>query len=122
MGVFAGAQTWNRVANYGKAKMNLLKRFIPDLESIPEHDTIRRFFMIVDSMKLEEVYREWALGFLGELASMDSSVNEDGCHVERRHLAIDGKTICGAVNPEKIYKENKGRITKEQAEYARFTW
>lgn len=57
MGVFAGAQTWNLVANYGKAKMNLLKRFIPDLESIPEHDTIRRFFMIVDSMKLEEVHK-----------------------------------------------------------------
>lgn len=119
MGVFAGAQTWNQVANYGKAKIELLKRFIPDIESIPEHDTIRRFFMIVDSRKLEEVYREWALGFQGELADMEFSVNEDGCHVERRHLAIDGKTICGAADPRKIYQENKGHLTREQAEYAK---
>lgn len=119
MGVFAGAQTWNQVANYGKAKINLIRRFVPDIENVPEHDTIRRFFMIVDSKKLEEVYRDWAKGFQGELPELESSVDTEECHAERRHLAIDGKTICGAIDPVKLYRENRRKISREQAEYAR---
>lgn len=119
MGVFAGAQTWNQVANYGKAKISLIKQYLPDVEGVPEHDTIRRFFMIIDSRKLEDVYRSWARGFQGELAELDLSAEDEGCHAERRHLAIDGKTIRGAIDPDELYEENKDAITREQAEHAK---
>ena len=36
-----------------------------------------------------------------------------------RHIAIDGKTICGAINADKLVQESAGKITKEQAASAK---
>lgn len=124
MGVFAGAQTWNQIANYSKAKLCVIKRFFPDIENTPSHDTLRRFFMIVKPEALEEAYRGWARSFqensFSDIAKDEVKSEENSeCYVERHHYAIDGKTICGAIDPDKLYEEKKGDITWEQAEHAK---
>lgn len=56
-GVFAKCQTWNEIAAYGETKIDFLRRFIPDLQATPSHDTLRRFFSIISPDKLEGLYR-----------------------------------------------------------------
>lgn len=128
MGVFAGAQTWNQIANYGNAKLNIINRFFPKVKNTPSHDTLRRFFMIVKPESLEGIYREWAKSFQDavycDLSNSDSESEQfaessEESFVERHHYAIDGKTICGAIDPEKLYEANKDTITREQAEHAK---
>ena len=91
-GVFAKCQTWNDIAAYGNAKIELLRRFIPNLESIPSHDTLRRFFSIISPEKLEQLYRTWAAGLLS-LRKVDN---------KPKHIAIDGKRMCSAVKKNKM--------------------
>lgn len=50
-GVFAKCQTWNEIAAYGETKIDFLRRFIPDLQATPSHDTLRRFFSIISPDK-----------------------------------------------------------------------
>lgn len=111
MGVFACCETWNIIADYAKYHLPLIKRFLPDVEETPSHDTLRRFFSIVDTKKLEDFYREWA----ESIASVLAGAIDDSEQKPFRHVAIDGKTICGAVNPETLVKESGGELTLEQA-------
>lgn len=121
MGAFAGAHTWCQIATYGKAKMELLRQYFPNLKDVPSHDTLRRFFMIVDSTKLEMVYREWARNFQGEFMSHDESSEEEeqGTYKAHRHYSLDGKTIRNAIDPEKLSEESDGRISIEEARHAK---
>ena len=90
-GIFAKCQTWNEIAAYGKAKIEFLRRFIPDLNTVPSHDTLRRFFSIISPDKLEEIYREWASGIL-----VSRNV-----HDKPKHIAIDGKCMRSAKKKNK---------------------
>lgn len=90
-GVFAKCQTWNEIADYGKIKIDFFRRFIPELESTPSHDTFRRFFSIIDPDKLESLYRGWAYS----LADSNSSLTESSTPI-KRHIAIDGKRMRSA--------------------------
>ena len=90
-GVFAKCQTWNEIADYGKIKIDFFRRFIPELESTPSHDTFRRFFSIIDPDRLENLYRGWACG----LASSSNSSTESSTSI-KRHIAIDGKRMRSA--------------------------
>lgn len=114
MGVFACCETWNMIADYAKYHLPLIKRFFPDVEKTPSHDTLRRFFCIVDTKKLENFYREWARSIASALAAATDG-SDDSESKAFRHVAIDGKTICGAVNPEALVKESGGRLTLEEA-------
>jgi len=43
--VICGAETWNDVENYGKAKESRLKTFLRLLNGISSHDTFNRFLV-----------------------------------------------------------------------------
>lgn len=85
-GIFANCETWNEIAEYGYSKKEFFKRFLPELEHTPSHDTIRRFFYIVPGTMLEALYREWARNY-SHGTFTDSRL---------RHIAIDGKCIRSA--------------------------
>lgn len=93
MGVYARCDTWTLIADYAKCHIPLIRKFLPDVKDTPSHDTIRRFFCIVDTCKLEAFYRDWACGMFRALNEASDAPRERTF----RHVAIDGKTICGAV-------------------------
>lgn len=97
-GVIVGAQTWAEVADFSRANLDFFREYDQSITDAPSDDTFRRFFMIVDPDKLENLYRDWAKSLASTLSIPDMT----------RHVAIDGKTIRGAADPEKIAAENRG--------------
>ena len=80
--VLCGAETWNDMEDFGKAKLTWLKTFLKLPEGIPSHDTFNRVFSLLDPKKLEECFLQWTRAVFrttkGEV------------------ISIDGKTICGS--------------------------
>lgn len=120
-GVFCNCQSWNEIADFGRYKKDFFRKFIPDLEETPSHDTLRRFFCIIQPEKLENCYRKWACHMRGESPDIEDcdwsrvQISEADDLYTNRHIAVDGKTICGAIDAEKLVLESNGKITRKQA-------
>lgn len=71
-----GAEGWQDVEDFGNAKIDYLRQFLPYKNGIPSDDTFRRFFRALAPEKFQELFREW-------IKSLQSKIN---------HIAIDGKT------------------------------
>jgi len=82
--VICGAETWNDIENYGKAKEQWLKQFLKLSNGIPSHDTFNRVFSAIEPKQLEECFLNWV-----------RSVSEI---TEGEIISIDGKTIRGSKN------------------------
>lgn len=78
--VICGAQSWNEIEEFGIAKFDFFKKRIPDLESIPSHDTFNRLFSILEPDYFELIFRNWVKQVCQEI---------DGV------VAIDGKLMRG---------------------------
>lgn len=78
--VICGAQSWNEIEEFGKSKFDFFKKRIPDLESIPSHDTFNRLFSIIKPDYFELIFRNWVKQVCQEI---------DGV------VAIDGKLMRG---------------------------
>lgn len=108
MGVLADCTTWTEMADYAKCHKGIIDDFFEGVEDTPSHDTLRRFFCIVDPRKIEALYRSWA-GRLSSLIYLDSA---------GRHVAIDGKTIRGALSAKSLMREDPS-LSQEKASRAR---
>ena len=108
MGVFANCQTWNEIADFAEARLDFLRTFFPGLKESPSHDTIRRFFCLVNPAALEGSYRNWAMS-MRESMEMHLAPNriEELDEQEKadfgRQIAIDGKTNSKAMNDRGNY-------------------
>ena len=80
--VICGAETWNDIENYGKAKQSWLEQFLQLPNGIPSHDTFNRFFSALDPDAFEQAFLSWI---------KDVSKLTDG-----DVISIDGKTLCGS--------------------------
>ena len=47
IGVFANCQSWNEVADFSAERIDFIRKFFPDIQKAPSHDTLRRFFCLV---------------------------------------------------------------------------
>ena len=47
-----GAEGWQDVEDFGKAKIDYLRQFLPYKNGIPSDDTYRRFFRAIDSQAI----------------------------------------------------------------------
>lgn len=79
--VICGAQGWNEIEAFGKAKFEFFKSRLPGLSSIPSHDTFNRFFSILKPDYFELVFRNWV---------------KQVCEKVEGVVAIDGKLMRGA--------------------------
>jgi predicted transposase YbfD/YdcC len=77
--VVAGAESWDDIEDFGKAKHTWLKNFLELPNGIPSHDTIRRLFERLDPEQFQK-------GFLGWVEALHEAT-------ERQVIAIDGKTL-----------------------------
>lgn len=80
--VICGAETWENVEGYARAKIDFLRSFLDLPNGIPSHDTFNRVFSAIDSEQFETCFIEW----VSSLAEMAPG----------QVIAIDGKTIRGA--------------------------
>ena len=80
--VICGAEAWNRIENYGKAKESWLKQYLQLPNSIPSHDTFNSFSSALGPGEFGLAFLPWIKG-IPELAGGDVA-------------CIDGKTVCGS--------------------------
>jgi len=57
--VICGAETWNDIENYRKAKEDWLRQYLPLPNGIPSHDTFNRFFSALDPEEFEQAFLSW---------------------------------------------------------------
>lgn len=80
--ILSGANGWNEIENYGKAKREWLSGFLTLPGGIPSHDTFNRVFAALDPEELEKGFAAW----VGSIARLTAG----------EVVAIDGKTLRGS--------------------------
>jgi predicted transposase YbfD/YdcC len=78
----AGADTWEEVERFGKAKHDWLKRFLQLPNGIPSHDTLNRVFAALDPKPFADAVGRW-MAAVCQAAGL-------------KQVAIDGKAGRGA--------------------------
>jgi predicted transposase YbfD/YdcC len=78
----AGADSWEEVERFGRAKIDWLRRFLALPNGIPSHDTFRRVFARLDPKAFGKSVAGWVAGVC-EATGL-------------RHVAIDGKAARSA--------------------------
>src|SRR5712675_1088130 len=79
--VLCGAESWNDIEHYGKAKRKWLKTLLRLPGGIPSHDTFNRVFSALDPEELEKCFLAW----VREVARLSAG----------EVVSIDGKAIRG---------------------------
>jgi len=83
LAVICGAESWDSIEEFGKARIDFLKKVLSLANGIPSHDTINRVFSMLKPDKFEAVFINWADTL------RDKTIPNDV-------IAIDGKTVCGS--------------------------
>ena len=78
----AGADSWEGVERFGRAKHDWLRTFLTLPNGIPSHDTFYRVFARLDPKRFGECVARW----------MEAACEATGL----RHIAIDGKAVRAA--------------------------
>jgi predicted transposase YbfD/YdcC len=79
--VLSGAESWNEIEGYGKAKRLWFKSFLKLPGGIPSHDTFNRVISALDCAELEKGFMAW----VSSIARLTAG----------EVVAIDGKALCG---------------------------
>jgi len=79
--VICGAESWEEIAEFGRAKREWFSRFLELPHGIASHDTFRRVFLLLKAEEFERTFLEWVKAAVK--LSQGAVVN------------IDGKELCG---------------------------
>jgi predicted transposase YbfD/YdcC len=80
--VMSGAEGWDDIEDWGRAREAWLRRYLRLRNGIPGHDTIRRVFEVLSPIELETRFEQW----MGAVCPA----------VAGRIIAIDGKALRGS--------------------------
>jgi predicted transposase YbfD/YdcC len=80
--VMAGAEGWDDIEDWGRARESWLRRYLKLRNGIPGHDTIRRVFEAISPQQLDACFAAWMAQVCPAVAG--------------RVIAIDGKSLRGA--------------------------
>lgn len=83
--VLCGARCATDMADFGRSRVELLRRFVPLKNGVPSHDVFSDVFRMLDAEGFERLFRK----FVAEFAKFHG-LDLSGV------LAIDGKSVCGA--------------------------
>jgi predicted transposase YbfD/YdcC len=87
--VISGCNTWCLIEEFGKLKIDWLRKFYLYKNGIPSHDTLGAFFSALDTKKFGECFINYA-------ASISTHTNGDV-------VALDGKTVRGVGSKSRKY-------------------
>ena len=90
-------QEFTDMSDFGRRKIDLLRRFVPLEKGVPSHDVFSDVFRILEPEAFERVFRDFVSAF-AKFHGLDLS----------GVFAVDGKSLCGA------YERGKSAC--------RFTW
>ena len=76
--ILCGADDWNSIEGFGKAKEEWFRRFLQLPAGIPSHDTFRRVFARISPSAFQECFIDWVRDVAGTIKGV---------------IAIDGKTL-----------------------------
>jgi len=79
--ILSGAESWNEIEGYSKAKREWLRRFLKLPGGIPSHDTFNRVISGLDPAEMEKGFMAW----VSSIARLTAG----------EVVAIDGKTLRG---------------------------
>lgn len=85
--MIGGADDWEDIAEFGRAKQEWFATFLELKNGIPSHDTFRRVFILLDNVELKTLFAEW----VSSAVSLSHGVL----------VNIDGKKLCGSKEPIK---------------------
>ena len=77
--VICGADDWNGIEKFGKAKQDWFSQFLELPNGIPSHDTFNRVFALLSP----DIFRESFIGWVNEIANV----------LPGQIIPIDGKTL-----------------------------
>lgn len=80
--VIADCDDWQEIELWAKCRLDWLRRFLPLPHGVPSHDTFERVFDRIDPRAFHACFQEWVAALAAGLAI--------------KHIAIDGKTLCGS--------------------------
>jgi predicted transposase YbfD/YdcC len=83
--VLCGAKSCTDMSDFGRRKIDLLRRFVPLEKGVPSHDVFSDVFRLLDPEAFERVFRDFVAAF-AKIHGLDLS----------GVLAVDGKSLCGA--------------------------
>ena len=75
--VLCGAEGWQDIEDYGRAKIQFLRQYFDYKNGIPSDDTFRRLYRTLNPVVFENLFRQWVEGLAKVVGS--------------RVMAIDGK-------------------------------
>jgi len=77
--ILCGADGWEEIEDFGRAKLDWLRRYFPYKKGIPKHDTIARVLSRLDPEALQKSFISWV---------------NSACELTNGEvIAIDGKTV-----------------------------
>jgi predicted transposase YbfD/YdcC len=88
--VIAGANDFQQVALFGQKRKDWLGRFLDLRNGVPSHDTFERVFARLCPVAFQECFARWMNAWYAKLTG--------------KHLAIDGKAVCGSASPSKGFR------------------
>ena len=83
LAVICGAESWDSIEEFGKVRIDFLKKILYLPNGIPSHDTINRVFSMLRPDKFEVIFISWV-----------NSLRDN--NIDKEVIAIDGKTIRGS--------------------------
>jgi predicted transposase YbfD/YdcC len=88
--VVAGATDFHEVAIFADKRRDWLARFLDLSNGVPSHDTFERVFARLDPHAFQSCFARWMNAWHAKLTG--------------RHLAVDGKVVCGSARPSKGFR------------------
>jgi len=83
--VLCGAKSCTDMSDFGRRKIDLLRRFVPLENGVPSHDVFSDVFRLLDPKAFERVFRDFVVAF-AQFHRLDLS----------GVFAVDGKSLRGA--------------------------
>jgi len=86
--ILCGADDWNSIEGFGKAKEEWFRKFLKLPFGIPSHDTFRRVFAKISPSAFQECFIGWVRDVTG---TIEGVIAIDGKTVRRSHDRSSGK-------------------------------
>jgi len=87
IGVMCGCTDWEEIAEFGRARLEILKGCLRLPNGIPSHDTLRRVMGAIHPESLERCYWAWVRTILPNV------------NIEADIVSLDGKSVRGSGKP-----------------------